>query len=185
MQVHTADKVGLKNKKTFLFNCLKNLVDSALSFPLDSKCDGTPKSIVLQCADAAIHFRKQLLCNVISCQDFHQNTDTLSFNQLLALSSTNCLAPSMIWKYYRWGSVRERYGAFPDLGPLAEESATKLKGGQINVCTVYVYSVWCNLFPPVAEICARLAGNFCQYLTTVTSVANSMVWVIVCYFSAS
>jgi hypothetical protein len=38
---------------------------------------------------------------------------------------------------YRCGSVREWYGAFPDWGPLAEDSATKLKGGQLNVCTVY------------------------------------------------
>jgi len=56
---------------------------------------------------------------------------------------------------------------FPDWGPLAEDSATKLKVGQLNVCTgttvyVYVYSVWCTLFPPVAKICARLAGNLCQ-----------------------
>jgi hypothetical protein len=44
------------------------------------------------------------------------------------------------------------------------------------VCTVYVYCVRCTLFCPVAETCARLAGNFCQYLTTVTSGANSLVW---------
>ncbi len=55
----------------------------------------------------------------------------------------------------------------------------------LNVCTVYVYSVWCTLSSPVAEICARLAGNFYQYLTTVTSGVNSMVWVIVCYLTAS
>jgi hypothetical protein len=29
--------------------------------------------------------------------------------------------------------------AFPDCGPLAEDPATKLKRGQLNVCTVYVY----------------------------------------------
>jgi hypothetical protein len=28
-------------------------------------------------------------------------------------------------------------GTFPDWGPLAEDSATKLKRGQINVCPVY------------------------------------------------
>jgi hypothetical protein len=28
-------------------------------------------------------------------------------------------------------------GAFPDCGPMAEDSATKLKRGQLNVCTVY------------------------------------------------
>ncbi len=52
-------------------------------------------------------------------------------------------------------------GARPDCGPLAEDSATKLKRDQLNVCTVYV-CVWCTLFLPAAEICARLAGNFCQ-----------------------
>ncbi len=30
------------------------------------------------------------------------------------------------------------------IGPLAEDSATKLKRGQLNVCTVHVYS-----FPPL------------------------------------
>jgi hypothetical protein len=33
----------------------------------------------------------------------------------------------------------------------------------------------------VAEICARLAGNFCQYMTTVSCWANSLVRVSVCY----
>ena len=41
------------------------------------------------------------------------------------------------------------------LEPQGEDSATKLKEGQLNVCTVYDV-----LFPPVVEICARLAGNF-------------------------
>jgi hypothetical protein len=35
------------------------------------------------------------------------------------------------------------YGAFPDCGPLAEDSAAKLKKSQLNVCTVY-----CVLFLP-------------------------------------
>ncbi len=48
-----------------------------------------------------------------------------------------------------------------------------------------VYCVQCTLFPPLAETCARLAGNLYQYLTTVTSGANSLVWVTVCYFKAS
>ncbi len=51
-----------------------------------------------------------------------------------------------------------------------------------------VYSAWmkehCTLFPPVDEICARLAGNFCQYMTTVSCWAKSLVWVAVCYFTA-
>jgi hypothetical protein len=34
------------------------------------------------------------------------------------------------------GSVREWYGAFPDWGPLAEDSAAKLKRSQLNVCKV-------------------------------------------------
>ncbi len=73
--------------------------------------------------------------------------------------------------------MREWYGAFPDWGPLAEDSAAKLKSSQLNVCTVYAYCVQCTLFPPVAEICARLAGNFCQYMARVTSGAKSLVWV--------
>jgi hypothetical protein len=54
---------------------------------------------------------------------------------------------------------REWYGAFPDWGPLAEYSATKLKRSQRNLCTVYGVL---SPFYPVAEICARLAGNLCQ-----------------------
>ncbi len=41
--------------------------------------------------------------------------------------------------------------------------------------------ILCTLFPPVAEICARLACNFCQDMTTVSCWANSLVWVAVCY----
>jgi hypothetical protein len=62
------------------------------------------------------------------------------------------------------------YGAFPDWGPLAKDSATKLKRGLLNVYTVHVYCVWCTLFPPVAEICAMLANNF------LSVVDNSEVW---------
>ncbi len=51
------------------------------------------------------------------------------------------------------GSRSGTYGAFSDYGPLAEDSAAKLKRSQLNVCT---------LFPPDAKICARLAGNYCQ-----------------------
>jgi hypothetical protein len=55
------------------------------------------------------------------------------------------------------------WGAFPDLwATVAEDSATKLKRAQLNVCTVYVYRVWCTLLPPATEICARSAGNFLQ-----------------------
>jgi hypothetical protein len=68
---------------------------------------------------------------------------------------------------------------FSDWRTLAEDSATKLKRGQLNVCIVYVYcvwSLWCTLFPPVAEICARLARKFYQWLRTVKSGAYDMVW---------
>ncbi len=65
-------------------------------------------------------------------------------------------APPMICRYE--GVVGSGMGFFPAWGPLAEDSATKLKRGQLNMCTVYGV-----LFSPhVAEICARLAGNFCQ-----------------------
>ena len=40
-------------------------------------------------------------------------------------------------------------------------------------------------FPPVAEICARLAGKFCQQLTTVKSVAYGMVCLNLLYFPSS
>ncbi len=48
-----------------------------------------------------------------------------------------------------------------------------------------MYCVRCTLFPAAAEPCARLAGNFCQYWTTVKSGANGMVWLNVWYFTAS
>ncbi len=42
-------------------------------------------------------------------------------------------------------------GAFHDWGQLAEDSATKLKRGQLNVCTVYVYVLYGvrYSFPPL------------------------------------
>ncbi len=45
-----------------------------------------------------------------------------------------------------WYGVVWWYGAFPNWGPLAKDSATKLKRGHLNVCTVYVY---CVLFSPL------------------------------------
>ncbi len=39
--------------------------------------------------------------------------------------------------------------------------------------------------PPRTEICAKLAGNFCQWLTTAKSGANDMVWLNVLNFTAS
>ncbi len=66
---------------------------------------------------------------------------------------------------------------FPYWGPLAGDSA-KLKRSQLNVCTLYINCVPYGVlfFPPVTETCA---GNLCQFLTTVTSGANSLVWVTV------
>jgi hypothetical protein len=52
-------------------------------------------------------------------------------------------------------------------------------------CIVYCVQCTGTPFPPVAEICARLAGNFCQDMTTVSCWANSLVWLSVCYFTAS
>jgi hypothetical protein len=40
-------------------------------------------------------------------------------------------------------------------------------------CMYTVYG--CTLFPPVAEICAWLAGNCYQYMTKVSCWANSLV----------
>jgi hypothetical protein len=74
------------------------------------------------------------------------------------------LDPDKWYVTTKWGKEengRELYGAFSECGPLTENSVTKLKSGQLNVCTVYcVLYVQCTLFPPAAEICAGLAGNF-------------------------
>jgi hypothetical protein len=68
-------------------------------------------------------------------------------------------------------------GLFPDCGGHSpKDSTSKLKRGQLNVCTVrygtvrYVFCVWCTLFPPAAEICAGLAGQF------LSVVDHSKVW---------
>ncbi len=42
----------------------------------------------------------------------------------------------LICSYIDEGVIGTGMGAFPVLGPLAEDSATKLKRGHINVCTV-------------------------------------------------
>ncbi len=48
---------------------------------------------------------------------------------------------TMICRYKDEGVVGSAwYGASPDWGPLAKNSATKLKKGRLNVCTVY--GVW-------------------------------------------
>jgi hypothetical protein len=46
--------------------------------------------------------------------------------------------------------MREWYGAFPDCGPLAEDSSAKLKMGQLSVCTVegvLFFSLWLKFVP--------------------------------------
>jgi hypothetical protein len=48
------------------------------------------------------------------------------------------------------GSGREWYGASPDCGPLAEDSAAKLKKGQLYVCNVFVDCVLCTPPPPTS-----------------------------------
>jgi hypothetical protein len=58
----------------------------------------------------------------------------------------------------------EWYGAFPDCGLLAEDSAAKLKRGQLNVCTVYGV-----LFSPLRLLCH--IGR--QFLSVVD---NNKVW---------
>jgi hypothetical protein len=44
------------------------------------------------------------------------------------------------------------------------------------MCVLCIYTLYGVLFPPVAEICARLASNFCRELTTVKPGAFDMVW---------
>ncbi len=61
------------------------------------------------------------------------------------------------------------------MGPLLGNLILALQYYVRVLCTFTVYGVL--FFPPAAETCARLAGNFCQYLTTVKSGANCMVWV--------
>ncbi len=64
----------------------------------------------------------------------------------------------IICRYTGEGVVGSGMELFLIGGPLAEDSATKLKRGQLNVCTVYgvLFSLlW-------LKICARLAGNFYQ-----------------------
>ena len=53
------------------------------------------------------------------------------------------------------------HGAFPDRGPLAEDSAAKLKKSQLNVCTVYGV-----LFSP----CSR---NLCQIGQQILSIVDN------------
>jgi hypothetical protein len=40
------------------------------------------------------------------------------------------------------GVIGSGMGAFPVCGPLAKDSAAKLKRSQLNVCTVYCCSAW-------------------------------------------
>ena len=70
-------------------------------------------------------------------------------NMKLNLAKVSRIHP-MTCRYIGEGVVGSGMGLFPDCGPLAEDSATKLKRGQLNVCVPYY--VWCSLFPPVSEI---------------------------------
>jgi hypothetical protein len=78
-------------------------------------------------------------------------------------------------------------GLFPNWGPMAEDSAAKIKRSQLNVCTVYVYCVRCTLSPPLwlKSEPGWPAISVSRYFTTVSCWANSLVWVSVCYFTAS
>jgi hypothetical protein len=49
---------------------------------------------------------------------------------------------------YRRGSRKEWSRGFPDCGPLAEDSATKLKRGELNV-VLCLYTVYGVLFSPL------------------------------------
>jgi hypothetical protein len=51
------------------------------------------------------------------------------------------------------GSGSEWYGAFPDCGPQAEDSAAKLKRSQLIVCTLHrcTCTVSVYSFPPAAK----------------------------------
>jgi hypothetical protein len=60
------------------------------------------------------------------------------------------------------GVVGSGMGLFLIEGPwaLTEDSAAKLKRGQLHVCTAYLYTVYGVIISPAAQICARLDGNF-------------------------
>jgi hypothetical protein len=82
----------------------------------------------------------------------------LSLHKSVPPQNSKSMAMICRYSYIDEGVLGSGMELFLIGGPPAKDSATKLKGGQLNVCTVY-----CVLsFPPVAEICARLAGNFCQ-----------------------
>jgi hypothetical protein len=59
----------------------------------------------------------------------------------------------MICRYMDEGVVGSGMGLFLIWGPLAEDSATKLKRGQLSVCTVSVYCVFLYFFPPCGCLC--------------------------------
>jgi hypothetical protein len=63
-------------------------------------------------------------------------------NQICKINRKHYRRP-MICRYID-DNGREWYGAFSDWGLLAEDTATKLKRGKLNVCTVH-----CVLFSPL------------------------------------
>jgi hypothetical protein len=69
-----------------------------------------------------------------------------------------CRLSPMICRYIDEGVVESGMGLFLIEGHLPKILPQHSKGAS-KKC---VYYVWCTLFPPVAEICARLAGNFCE-----------------------
>jgi hypothetical protein len=69
----------------------------------------------------------------------------------------------MICKYIDEVVVGSGMGLSLIVGLWPDDSATKLKRGQLDVCTVYVYCILCiSPPPPAAEICSRFVGNFYQ-----------------------
>jgi hypothetical protein len=96
----------------------------------------------------------------------------------------NCAVDHILQEFYTLFLTRFRTYQNSFTTPNKMTSKDDIKGF-VSLKFFHPCCVLCTLFPPVAEICARLSGNFCQYFTTVASGANSLVWVAVCYFTAS
>jgi hypothetical protein len=63
----------------------------------------------------------------------------------------------MICRYIDEGVVESGMGLFLIVGYWPNILPQNPKGASYRV-----YSVWCTLYPPVAEICAKLTSTFCQ-----------------------
>jgi len=69
------------------------------------------------------------------------------------------------------GVVGSGMGLFLIGGHLLKILPQSSKGAsQLSVCTLYMYYVWCTLFHPVVEICARVGQQF------LSVVDNRKVW---------